>query len=255
MYVDDFGSAHAELSASGSDRWLNCAGSVKLSRGLPEPPSSIYAREGTTAHALLEKWLWHWYITGENLRANDFPSRDMYLAVKKAVVFIQKVVDLDKDELIIEKRVSLAFVRKGMFGTTDIGIIRPGKILEVWDYKHGAGMVVDVTYQSGGYESLNTQLAYYALGLAFEYDFDFPEIKVGVIQPRAKHKTGASIRSHTMPMRELKKYEYFFKKGVERVYSANPKLFEGSWCHWCKAKPICPLKQDKKFEQYVDMFD
>ena len=44
---------HAKLSASGSERWLNCPGSVKAEEGYAST-SSPFAQEGTLAHELAE---------------------------------------------------------------------------------------------------------------------------------------------------------------------------------------------------------
>ena len=45
--------AHAKLSASGAHRWMNSPGSVSAESGLPDY-SSVYADEGTLAHAICE---------------------------------------------------------------------------------------------------------------------------------------------------------------------------------------------------------
>ena len=47
---------HSRLPASSATRWLNCPGSVKMSELFPSE-SSIYAQEGTLAHALAESLL------------------------------------------------------------------------------------------------------------------------------------------------------------------------------------------------------
>ena len=39
---------HVELSASGAHRWMNCPGSIKLSRQVPDK-RSVYAAEGSVA--------------------------------------------------------------------------------------------------------------------------------------------------------------------------------------------------------------
>ena len=44
---------HAKLSASGAKKWINCPLSVVLESKIPEM-ESIYAEEGTKAHALSE---------------------------------------------------------------------------------------------------------------------------------------------------------------------------------------------------------
>lgn len=53
---------HAKLSASGSKRWMTCAGSVTLEKDFPET-NSPFAEEGTRAHAFAEQML--------NLRLKD----------------------------------------------------------------------------------------------------------------------------------------------------------------------------------------
>lgn len=45
---------HALLSASSSRRWLNCTPSARLEQQFPADVGSIYAEEGTAAHALAE---------------------------------------------------------------------------------------------------------------------------------------------------------------------------------------------------------
>lgn len=46
--------AHKLLSGSQTKRFMNCPGSVNLTKDMPKRPSSVYAMEGTAAHHLLE---------------------------------------------------------------------------------------------------------------------------------------------------------------------------------------------------------
>ena len=43
--------AHAKLGPSAAERWFNCPGSIRASEGMPNN-SSVFAAEGTAAHAL-----------------------------------------------------------------------------------------------------------------------------------------------------------------------------------------------------------
>ena len=45
---------HALLSASSSKRWLNCTPSARLEEQFTGDTGSVYAEEGTAAHALAE---------------------------------------------------------------------------------------------------------------------------------------------------------------------------------------------------------
>ena len=71
-------SAHAVLGASSSKRWMTCPGSVRLSEGMPNE-SSVYAAEGSAAHALGEHCLIHGYA------ADRFLGQWIWLKGKEAV--------------------------------------------------------------------------------------------------------------------------------------------------------------------------
>lgn len=248
--------AHAELSASGSERWLNCCGSVPLIREAPVPPDSKWAAEGTLAHHYLEMWLEaiKYNEPRKELKKLERDNLEMYLAVKRAVDFIKKEWDETKQTLLIEERISLEHIGPDMFGTADIGIVEVGNHLQVWDYKHGAGKAVDVAEVTDFSTLLNSQLAYYGLGLAHRYKYKFKKVTLGVLQPRASHVDGWK-RSITVPMSELRQYEYIFRKGVERVQQGRTTLFVGPWCHWCPAKNFnCPKHEALKYEKAHNMF-
>ena len=48
---------HAELGASSSERWLNCAGALVLSKDTLRPTPSEVAAEGTVAHFIAAECL------------------------------------------------------------------------------------------------------------------------------------------------------------------------------------------------------
>lgn len=262
--------AHAELSASGSERWLNCPGSIMLSRETPESKSSKYALEGTKAHDLLELWLL-WVLkhkTKLGFMCVGYPP-DMIHAVELAVDFVMTQWDPKTADLVPEEKLSLEFVADDMFGTSDIQITEYYGRLKVWDYKHGKGKVVDCAENSPTLGVLhNTQLVYYGLAAAHKYGFDFEDVELGVIQPRAAYHVSKAtykdtifyndaetIRSVVLSMGELKKYIDLFKRGVDRVYGKNPSIAVGRWCHWCRAFDICPKQERQKIERVSAMFE
>ena len=63
---------HSPLGASGSNCWLNCAGSYWAQKDIPDK-SSVFAYEGTCAHALAEFCL----MTGKN--AQEFIGQEFSL--------------------------------------------------------------------------------------------------------------------------------------------------------------------------------
>lgn len=63
---------HALLSASSAHRWLNCPGSVSLTKDMPDTVSE-YAEEGRLAHALAELKLRKYFL--EAMGARTYNTR------------------------------------------------------------------------------------------------------------------------------------------------------------------------------------
>jgi hypothetical protein len=122
----------------------------------------------------------------------------------------------------------------------DIEIFEDFGTLRVWDYKNGTKKV-NVFYKSAnGIGTHNTQLVYYLLAKAHEYNWDFLDYEIGIIQPRTSGEKKNTIK---LSPKTLRNYEDFFKRGVERTLKPNAKLFPGDWCYFCPAKTICPALQ------------
>lgn len=230
---------HAKYSASGAHRWLNCAASVSLSEKMPKPPDSKYAKEGTDAHAILEAIL--------KMKAIVKYDSTQFMFAKSAAEEIIRLQNKVNGELLVETKVDLSFVHKEAFGTLDAAVLEHFGRLYVIDYKYGAGYAVEVKD--------NPQLIFYALGLAHQYDYNFEDVELMVIQPRASHKDG-SIRRHRMTMYELLTWADDFLHAIEAAESKNPKATPGDWCKWCPAAPICPAISSKAMAQaQIDFAD
>lgn len=229
---------HAKLSASGSERWLNCPGSISLCEKFPKVPPSKYSIEGTKAHKLFELWCNHLIKTPVSfVIPNGFP-KGMADAVRSGILEVEKLWNRDM-EMETERVVSLAHIDGNMWGTLDLRIIEHFGKLYVLDYKHGGGVAVDVRdSKNKNAFNHNPQLVYYALASAHEFNYDFSEIIIGIIQPRALHPQGM-FRTAALSVPTLKAYEEIFRKGVDRVKSHNPRFQAGDWCRWCAAKEGC----------------
>lgn len=237
--------AHAKFSASGSERWLNCPGSIALSENAPPQVDSIYAIEGTNAHECLEV-----------VMKNDASPAIVKMLKKKypdnmvrhALAFYDQIVDLMPfdSKLLCETKVSLDFVREDMFGTVDSAIVELFGTLWVIDYKYGAGRMVN--------PEENTQMIYYALGIAHKYDFNFEKVRLAIAQPRIVHKDGF-FRTWDMEVKELMNWEYKFKEGVKAAEDPFAPLKRGRWCFFCPAQSICPAVEVEAFEDAQKDFD
>jgi len=237
--------AHSKYGASSASRWLNCPGSVKLSETVPPQPSSVYAQEGTAAHKLGELCLLNNNnpsdYTDQLITLDDgskyFVNEDMVEAVTVYVDYVRSRAKLG--DLFIETRFSLDFVHEDMFGTNDACVFSDMLgMLEVIDYKHGAGIAVS--------PEENTQLAYYGLGAANVQNLHpNSQIKLTIVQPRA---AGEPIKSWVTTVGYLDKFAKTLKKGVKACEAKNPKLKEGEWCRFCPAQAVCPQLEKKSLE-------
>lgn len=244
--------AHSKFSASGTERWFQCPGSVQLSEGLPDI-DSVWSIEGTLAHEVLEATM-RLELSGNcGAQAEDYESvvtqrnvtREMVDYANDASDFILGLYQkLPGSEVLVETRIYLDFIHPEAFGTFDAAVIDFWGTLHVFDYKYGAGHAVSPTK--------NLQMIFYGIGLANKYRWNFKRIRPWIIQPRIKGYDGPSYWE--LPTVEMRKYVDVFKKAVDRVERYPNKYVEGQHCHWCKAKAICPLKQENKLKKAIEIF-
>lgn len=237
--------AHSKYGASSANRWLNCPGSIKLSETVPPQPTSVYAQEGTAAHKLGELCLLNKTKPADYLeREITLDSGEKYFVTEDMVEAVTVYVDYVRSraklgELFVETRFSLAFVHEDMFGTNDACVYSSMLgMLEVIDYKHGAGIAVN--------PEENAQLAYYGLGAADVHDLHpDSQIKLTIVQPRA---AGEPIKSWVTTVSYLKEFAKVLEKGVKACNAKKPKLKEGNWCRFCPAQAVCPQLEKKSLE-------
>jgi len=227
---------HSDYSASGSERWFNCPGSVALSRGLPDR-DSVWSIEGTKAHEVLERIL-------TNDSSYNLADPTMLRYGKLAARFIRGFHERSPgSDLLVETRIHLSFIHPEMFGTFDGAVVDYFGTLHVFDYKYGAGHMVS----PGSIEKPNLQMVFYGIGLAHQYAWNFQKARLWIIQPRVKGYDGPQFLE--MPIEDLKAHVGQFERAVRRVEKFPKKYVEGSWCHWCKAKGVCPLKLEQRNER------
>lgn len=239
---------HSKFSASGAERYFACPGSVELSEGLPDK-DSIWSLEGTKAHGVLEDVLKGALSVGATVvghvrAARDVPREMVGYAMSAANFILKLAADVGAEEILVETRISLPFIHPAMFGTFDGAVIDHFGTLHVFDYKYGAGHAVS--------PKENLQMIFYGLGLAHRYDWNFKRVRLWIIQPRIKGYDGPLFWE--MGILDLKKYVGIFRDAVRRVEEQPDMYVEGSHCHFCKAKSVCPLKQEGKQKKAKAVF-
>lgn len=206
-------SAHAELSPSAAERWLNCTASVNYCKGVVEEESE-HAAEGTRAHEALELWL-----------TLGVPPEDgeLYYWLLPTV---EDALKLEKDGWDVEYEVRAKYDDR-LWGTCDIRAIK-GKKLKIKDYKHGY-VPVEVAN--------NFQLLTYVLCTEKELDTQFSDISVSIHQPRIPHKDGTH-RDFTVSRELLDWYDEELHAAIRRI-DDDPAFMAGKWCRYCARLGDC----------------
>jgi len=248
--------AHALLSASGADRWLNCTPSPRLEENFKNE-SSAFAQEGTLAHEFAELLLKK-YLNRIDAKA----YKDQFTALSKAEYYSDEMLDYvnvhvtyaleqfaaaqksDKHAvLLIEERVDITHLIEGGFGTCDVIIIACG-VMEVIDLKYGLGVRVS--------PENNSQLKLYAAGALDKYDvkYDINSVILTVTQPRMD-----SISSWELKASDLIKWgEQVVKPTALIAYQGEGDQKTGEWCKFCKASPKCAAQQALALEAAREAF-
>jgi len=245
---------HSRIGASSCARWWNCPGSVALLATLPERrQSSKYAIEGTVAHWVGEQCLLKEHdpfdYIGEIIEEQDLEVK-VTSGMAEAVQLYLDTIDadlaehgLDRKALRVEAKFALTDVDPDAFGTNDCLLEVPFKKLYVYDYKHGAGVPVNVLG--------NKQLLFYALGAAMTSDFS--EVELVIVQPRANHEDGC-VRRWVITAEMLEEFKQELIKRIAETKKPKAIVKAGKWCKFCDAGAICPALKKNAEEVLVSDF-
>jgi len=229
---------HSKIGASSMSRWMNCPGSVRLSEGITSPESK-FAKEGTDAHQVAADTLENYFTMNTKKKIKCSPevkeAVDVYFdCVKKD--YLSKPVESSREHVLIEKSFDLSSLFPGLFGTADCVLYHmKDKLLRVYDYKHGAGIPVEVAN--------NPQLMYYALGALMNCGFSCLMVEIVVVQPRCHHPDGP-VRRWKISTLDLLDFSADLKAYALKTEEADAELKMGTWCRFCPAAPAkCPRIQ------------
>lgn len=222
-------STHAILSASSSSRWLACPPSARINAELPET-TSVYAEEGTKAHALAEKTLKGYLAGGPAEVQSD--NEEMKEAVQRYVdVCIEKInaaKAASPDAVVhVEFRLDFSTYVPDGFGTGDMVIVSD-KSLEICDLKYGKGVPVSAEG--------NTQMRLYALGAVEEFGmlYAFDTVHMTIIQPRLD-----SVSTDALSAGMLLDWGRSIIPVAKLAYDGKGDFQAGDHCRFCKFRPRC----------------
>lgn len=233
---------HSILGASAADRWMNCTPSARLTESM-EDEESVFAAEGTAAHALAE-----WKVRKVlKMRAGRRPASDYWTDEMEETTsdycgFISDLVDQAKQHCkdpvtLIEQHLDFSCYVPDGFGTGDFLLVAD-KELNVVDFKYGRGVAV--------YADHNPQMMLYALGALNLFDclYDIEQVTMTIFQPRL-----SSISTWTITSAELYQWaEDVLKPKAELAAKGEGEYVSGSWCRFCKARNTCRARAESFLE-------
>lgn len=225
---------HAFLSASTAHRWIPCPPSARLCEKIPEMKSS-YTEEGSEAHALGEfkiKTAFKEPCTDPRMYFKFYNDEMEECAKKYSEFVINTYKSLENAVIYTEKKVDFSkWVPEG-FGTADC-IIATYDTLNIIDYKHGLGVLVDAAY--------NPQMMCYALGALEMFNtYDIQNVNMTIFQPRRNNISKFNMSKNDLLHWADNKLKVF----AELAFKGKGEYKSGSWCFFCKGKDICPLKNN-----------
>ena len=244
--------AHALLSASAADRWMNCPGSVAATKDLPST-TSVYAEEGTLAHSLCELKVRKLFGIPEPMprskyleelaviKANELYSKEMENCSDTYLEHIQSIALRynTRPYVVVEQRVDFSEYVPDGFGTSDC-IIIAGSELHIVDYKHGQGVPVSAVE--------NKQLRLYAIGALARYKAFFPAVEtvyLHVVQPRLNNISEWSVAVDALT--DWAKQEV--APAAQRALSPDAPFVPGEkQCRFCGIRATCRARATKNME-------
>jgi hypothetical protein len=190
-------SQHAVLSPSSAERWIQCPASVRLSQQAGPGTTSVYAEEGTCAHALGEiearlafgmitpaqhvrevnRWRKFWQ---KKIGLTEEQEEEMAVHCAAYVVLLKERMErFPNSTLLLEQRVPTGV--PSCWGTSDAVIVSPVHV-EIVDLKYGSGTFVLVNG--------NPQLRLYGVGALEAFGDvlgDTEQVFITVFQPRMEN--------------------------------------------------------------------
>lgn len=241
---------HTIASPSRLERLAKCPGMARLTRNLPESPSTQAADDGTRRHALLE----HANRTGVLPPMEDPEDRRL---VSLAWPYFRDHPARTQGLWLPEKRVEISASLDGLpadlcYGTVDV-VAAHKDTLEIIDAKFGRWPVDPLTMQLKAYAYGALRLLLNERGEFLRQDYrQIKWVKLTIVQPQDR-----VIVKSTEPMPLVETLEVWRKELLDvltAVVDPDAPLQAGEWCRWCAAKDTCPEFTRSSMDAVRQMF-
>lgn len=231
---------HAILSASSAHRWLTCTPSARLELEEGQDECTVFAAEGTAAHALAELKLSYRFgkipLSEYEEKYEEFKTDPEYSKyynkefeeyvdahVEYVVSFTE---DLPEYHIYFEVRVNFSNVVPQGFGTADVLIVTPDSVIVI-DLKFGTGVPVSAIN--------NPQLRLYGMG-ALNLFPNTKSVRTIINQPRLESRD-----TEVLTKEELLSwaYDYVKPRAEEAIKGEGILKASEDACRFCKLRGKC----------------
>ena len=246
---------HAVVTASGFERWSHCTAAPRYEEQFPDGETTVYAAEGTLAHAVCELYGRKKFTPMstrkfnselKKLKENELWQDEM---IKTAEVYVDFLTEkamssVAAPRVFFEIRVDLSdYIPEG-FGTCDCAMVCDD-VLRITDYKHGKGVPVSSIE--------NGQMRLYALGALKQlypiFGDTIQRVCTAIVQPRITE----DVTEEYLTVDELRAWGETVKPKAQAAFLGTGEFCAGDWCRFCKGKAECRARAEyyAGFSQFV----
>ena len=241
-------SAHAVLSPSSASRWMACTPSARFEQQF-ENTTSIFAEEGTLAHAIGELIIQRRL----DIISSDFFHEELVacqvdpLYNAEMLTHAEQYADYCLQESqpdhihAVETRLDITSHVPEGFGTGDYMRVIPSERKLIFrDLKYGKGVPVSATN--------NTQLKIYAIGALawWGWLYEIDTVSVGIYQPRLNNNSEWEI---SVP--ELMQWaEDELRPKAKLAFAGEGEYAPGNHCKFCRARVRCKALADYNLDLF-----
>ena len=236
---------HATLPPSSASRWISCPASVGLIAALPEKDeSSVYAEEGTAAHALaaVEAAFEYGLLDVKERIHRDIveaaypeymsPEMDEYVAMYVDAIG-EALEERENAILLLEQHLETGIPQ--CWGTSDAVVVSPTHV-HIIDFKYGRGVKVSAVD--------NPQLRLYAVSALETYGDILGEVEdvaMTIFQPRIGNRSTAYMKA-----KDLRAWRDSIIPIAEEALEGDSPRFGPSEkaCRWCPLKGSCRAQME-----------
>jgi hypothetical protein len=251
---------HSTLGASSAHRWMQCAGSIGLTKRLFEEKgwgnkTSMAAAEGTAAHEIAALCLDDkggtiippepYEFFGKTVVVGDIEFVVNDEMVDGVSTFVTEVLyhlkeaqeacaDQDEKPILHVERTMGSVLNDEAWGTSDAVIEVPSYKIMIFDFKYGRGVTVEPNSAQNkyyGYLAVENQ--------EYKQTSQLP-VELYIVQPRIPHPKGL-VRVYKTAADVLTAWAYDeLLPAMEATLNTEAPLCIGEWCRFCPARDACP---------------